>query len=761
MKIKHCMLLLSGALSGLLAVNQVAAAALEEITVTARKTDESLMEVPVSVSVVDTEVIDNANLQNIEQIAIITPNLKFNQGFGRQADRPVIRGLSSIFTRQELVGYFVDGVWVSGTLATFDLSNLERIEVIKGPQAATFGRRTFSGAINYVTKGPSEDLSGNIQVQGGSNEYGILQGTISDTIGDFGYRVTGRYYTYGGDFSNQLPDGPKVSGQEQKSVNGSFVWDTTERSSLTLNLSYAQNKDDQYAILLQTLDPNDPNFCQFNNDPNTPFPSSYYCGELQAKGQPNLGGGFPAGRYGLEEERFRSALIWDYDMDWASIRWINAYNARQFDSVQDATFAGTFGQTPPPFPPGSTTVANDFHTVSADEESDFNSEFWLRGGEQLRWGAGAYFFQEKIDSDSGDADVTTPEKSTVSQEKTTNVSLMGTVEYDFTDRWTAGLELRYAEDKITQSEQNIGDPNLPRFGLPAAEFSERFKSLTYRLTASYQASDATSIYGNLSTGVLPGGFNTDVRLVQERPDLIVIKEQDITQLEFGVKSDITDSVRLTWALYGILWEDQGRSEAFESALPGPPVNYEANQGDTQIIGTEAYVSWFVTDWLTWGVGGAYNDTELKDFCSPDTTDRNIAGIGGVATNGLPCADLSGNKAPLAPDYELTTNLTLNRDIGNSGLELISRLDLSYQDSRFVRPVNKASVGSETILNLTVGLQQDNWRFSLWGKNLTGEDSAVSALRYIEAPNFTQRAFAVTPRPGAEYGATFEWRFGDQ
>jgi len=757
MKIKHCIALLSGAFAGLLTANQAMAAQLEEITVTARKTSETLMDTPLSVSVIGSEMIDNANLQNIEQIATLTPNLKFNQAFGRQGDRPVIRGLSSIFTRQELAGYFVDGVWVSGSLATYDLSNIERVEVIKGPQSATFGRRTFSGAINYVTKGPSEDLTGNVQVQGGNNEFGLIQGTISDTVGIFGYRITGRYQNYGGDFDNTKQNGPDVGGYEQASLNGTFVFDATDSMAFTLNLQAANNKDDQYAILLQRPEYNN---CTFDNDPST-GPRDYYCGTLNTDIPVELGGAFDAGRYGSEEDRIRTSLVWDWDVNWATIKWINSYNTRDFDSTTDQSFGGETGGLPGfPFflPPSLQTTADEFHTVDKSKEKDFSSEFWLRGGETLRWGAGAYAFKQEIKDEGGDADTRTPIPNNFQQQDVTNLAIMGSIEIDLGSRWTTGLELRYAQDKIEQSETEIGSPT--------ASFSDTFNSLLGRLTASFQATDATMLYGNLSTGSLPGGFNTDPDLVAERPDLIVIEEQDLTQLEFGVKSDLSDSVRLTWALYGLLWEKQGRSEVVD--LPsGTSVNYEANQGDSQILGTEADLRWYLTENLIWGVGGAWNETEIKDFCSPDPTDRDIAGVSGVNASGIPCADLSGQELPLVPQWDFTTNLTWIQGLGRSGLELVTRLDLSAQDSRYVRPINLTKTGTETLLSGQIGLQKDNWRVSLWGKNLTDEDAAVSGLRYIEAPKFfdlageKSRAFAVTPRPGREYGLTVNFDFGGE
>ena len=740
-----------GGLSG-----QANAEVLEEIVITARKTSESLMDAPLSVGVIGAETIREANIQNINGIANLTPNLKINQAFGAQGDRPVIRGLSSIFTSQELAGYFVDGVWVSGSLQTYDLSNVERVEVIKGPQSATFGRRTFSGAINYVTSGPSEDLSGNIQAQGGTNGLGLIQGAISDTVGMFGYRVTGRAYSKdtqwkgkntAADVGNGVPDVGKI---EQSSVNGSFVLSPTDAMDFTLNLQYSKMENDHYAILLQR---NDVSNCFYNNDPNDygdgDQTASYYCGTVSTDQPLSIGGGIDAGLYGIDEKRVRTSLVWDWELDAVSIRWVNSYNTRDFTSGDDQTFGGN--ATGSPF-----NFVNAFHSTSFEDAKDFSSEFWLRGGETIRWAAGAYYFNEQKDIGGADGFAFTAADYGINDAE--NIALMGSIDWDFTDRLTGSFEGRYAQDKITQGEADEGDPLDP--------FKETFKSFTYRATLSYDVTDNNMIYGNVSTGVLPGGFNTDPLLVAERPDLVKIDEQDLTQFEFGLKSDIGDSVRLTWALYSLLWEKQARSQVVEidNGQEIELIGYQANEGDTSILGTEAMLNWFATENLNFGVGFAYNDTEVKDFCSFDKTDKEINGapLAGVGVDPETiCTDLSGAKAPLVPEWEATANVAYSTMFANNWV-FSTRWDLSYQDSRFIRPVNLAKTGTETIFNGTIGIGMDWWRVTLWGRNLLDEDSAVSGLRYIDAPDFsieTGRSFAVTPRPEREFGLTVDFKFG--
>lgn len=692
---------------------------LEEVVVTARKREESVMNIPVSVSVIGASTIESANLNDINDITAITPGLKYNSAFGRQADRPVVRGLSSIFTSTELAGFFVDGIYVAGSLQTFDLSSIERVEVLKGPQSAAFGRRTFSGAINYVTAGPTEDLSGKVELSVGQNGYQVLSGSISDTIGSFGYRLNARTSDYDGDFKNTKNNGPDVGGQSSNSINAQFRWAIGENTLLTLNALYSQVDDEHFAIQLH---PSSENNCTFGS-------REYYCGVIPADTPISLGGILKNSDYGVESEDMRTSLRLDHDFGAIDFSWISAYNRYTKDVGTDQTFQGaeiafsfdTFGFVP----------ATDWHTIDDDEVDDWSHEVWLRGvamDERFSWSTGAYYYDENSKEKNFTGDY---QLDSVIDGEVTNTALMGSVDYAFTDSFSMGLEMRYAEDEITQSEDGV-------------KYKDTWYSTTYRLSASWHMSDRTMFYGSWSTGVLPGSFNTDPRLPA---DLVSVDQQELEQFEIGVKSTITDRVSLTSAIYVMEWKDQVRSEFFDGT--SPPAGYQANQGSSDIKGLEMDLQWQAIDSLLLTAGFSYNDTEVNDFVSTDATDIAITGDG----------DVSGNQMPLSPKLAGHVSGTHSWAITN-GLLLTSRIDASYQDSRYVRVVNEAETGSETLVNLNIALSGESWRFAVWGKNLTNEDSAVSALRYLEADSFFfgGRAFAVTPRTGREFGVTASYSF---
>ena len=159
--------LLAGSALGLLSLPSITAQAQEandEIIVTARKRAESLQSVPLAITAFTAEHIEDAGIDSVEDVALLTPGLTFAKLFGGGSNTPVIRGMSTSIGEPN-VGFFVDGVYQSSKVIMDSMlgGNIERIEVAKGPQSALYGRNTFGGAINFVTKNLPMNLRGKLR----------------------------------------------------------------------------------------------------------------------------------------------------------------------------------------------------------------------------------------------------------------------------------------------------------------------------------------------------------------------------------------------------------------------------------------------------------------------------------------------------------------------------------------------------------------------------------------------------------------------
>ena len=275
---------------------------LEEIIVTARRTEESLQDTPVAVSVVTADQISEKGLVSIDDFARQTTGLSFSQAFGRFTDRPVIRGASNILANVQFgvetgAAYFVDGIYYQGDLQSFDPNEIQRVEIVKGPQSALYGRNTYAGAINYITKDPSSEFTASGRgrlAQHGEMDLGVsVSGPL---IKDFlSFRLGGRYYNYEGEFKNNVT-GQTVGKEESESVYLSLMMTPNDNFKVRTRIGYQRDNDGPRAFFLQGAAANNclpgfrsPGF-RAGGAPPLGLPAStnrnqWFCGTVQA--QPN------------------------------------------------------------------------------------------------------------------------------------------------------------------------------------------------------------------------------------------------------------------------------------------------------------------------------------------------------------------------------------------------------------------------------------------------------------------------------------------
>ncbi|MEO7385328.1 MAG: TonB-dependent receptor [Gammaproteobacteria bacterium] len=234
-----------GAGSGIPAPGQ--AQELTEIIVTGRRQgDENLKEVPLAITAFDSATIASAGITNLQDVANLTPGLSFFNAFGENLPVPVIRGIvpQDIFG-ETAVAVFVDGVYVSGREGlNFSQLDVERIEVLKGPQSSTYGRNAFSGAINYVTKAPTDEFSAKSEVEIGNRGKQKVVAMASGPL--LGESLTGRvsalYDEWDGSYDNTLAPENDIGGYRYRSLQGKLRWRPAD--SLDINLSVYTSNDE-------------------------------------------------------------------------------------------------------------------------------------------------------------------------------------------------------------------------------------------------------------------------------------------------------------------------------------------------------------------------------------------------------------------------------------------------------------------------------------------------------------------------------------
>ena len=228
----------------------------EEIIVTARKIEESLQDTPVAVSVFGEEAIRDLGIDSVDDVARFTPGLSFSRAFGRSTERPVVRGQSNIlagvqFGVESGTAYFVDGAYFLGDIQGLDMNEIERVEVIKGPQSALYGRNTYAGAINFITRAPDDKWHGSAKARVG--EHGILEfsgGARGPLFANLFGSLQLRSWQYDGEWTNTL-NGKDVGGEETQQLSVSLDWRPGENFRARARYEYNKDEDDTLALFLQ------------------------------------------------------------------------------------------------------------------------------------------------------------------------------------------------------------------------------------------------------------------------------------------------------------------------------------------------------------------------------------------------------------------------------------------------------------------------------------------------------------------------------
>lgn len=636
------------------------------IVVTARKREENIQEVPVSVTAFTGDQLLEQAVSNFEELALRTPGLQFSQEFGRLGDRPVIRGQASILGESG-VAYFVDGVYASaGTLQSYNLADIERIEIIKGPQSALYGRNTYSGAIAITTRSPTGEADRRAFLEIGSDNqveasFGGSMPIIEDVLG-VGFQI--RHFQRGGIFTNTY-NGDEIGDQESDSISFTAEWTPTANFSARFRAS-SQSDDDGPA----------PNFHQsssFNNcytDNGTFYAGlgRYFCGTVGPRPIAQDYDRQFTTRPGstLDQDTYSLRMDWDVgDLTFTSVtgytytedsfRADADYTAQSFEQSVFANFP--LFQLFPGGPWGWGIVNGGTVDFSFEEETksrELSQEFRLGGdgGDNWRWEIGAFYYDSTNTSQDvrdinasmqalADANAAAtfgaicagaflpcafpvPFGSTdisysadTAMEEITNTAFFGLVEMDVSDQLTLSFEARYAEDEITAS---LIDRALV-FGTPGAtttlipERSATFDSFNPRFTARYTLNDDQMIYFNAAQGNKPGGYNIGV--FDDTPAQFALygfyDEENVTQYEFGSKNMFHDGqLMFNAALFFSEVENYQLTSSVPNSAGTGTISVSTNAGDAEIMGLELESVWApdAMEGFTFAWNYSYTDAEF-------------------------------------------------------------------------------------------------------------------------------------------------------
>jgi iron complex outermembrane receptor protein len=460
---------------------------LEEIVVTSRKREERLQDVPAAITAFSGVGIEDAGIESIDDVTLLVPNLSIANTQNMGTAFINIRGVGQYRNSEPPIAMVIDGVQVtSPNQITQELFDIERIEVLKGPQGSLYGRNASGGAINIVTRQPTNEFEGLVRGTYGKGDDFRAQAVLSGPIVEDKvlFRAAGSYRNYDGQLTNEFLN-EKVDFFEEKNFRFKLLAMPTDRLTLDLRASYSDA--DGGAAWFVPLPDGEPN----NFD-----------APIQAD---TLG----TGKRELQEY----ALKVDYDLDFATLTSVTSYSSIEEFFFEDLEWLSA--------PILTADQDLDTETVSQELRLTSNSEG------RLRWMAGVYYLDTKRDLVTF-VDLVGIARLPIGNLRDDNRAwaVFGNASYDITDSLELSLGLRYDEDRRKQTD----------FILGGAVSKATFDELQPKITLSWQATDEVLAYASYGSGFRSGGFNATATFGRQYDAEVV------TSGEVGFKSTLMDGI---------------------------------------------------------------------------------------------------------------------------------------------------------------------------------------------------------------------------
>lgn len=710
---------------------------LEEVTVTAQKREQNIQDVGISISALSGDTLKTLGLDNTQEISQQIPGLQL-QTFTPAFTIFNLRGISQNNFTDNLeapVAVYMDDVYVASMNAIgMQMFDMDRVEVLRGPQGTLFGRNATGGLIHFVTQKPVDDeLNGYIETS--IAEFGTF--TVEGAVGGaFSERVRGRlaarwetadgYVETGiSPFTGAPAAGRDTHGADGYSLRGSLQIDASDNTVIDLTASYTKDDDVPTGMYIVSFAGADP-----DTGLGVPLP-----------GNTPLDGGTLADspfRHASDEDPFFDRETWSI----TGKATVDLNNGMELVSVTNVLDVDKFYQEDAcgglcffPF----TTIA---------DYSQWSQELRLSGeADQMRWQVGAYYLN--IESDTQNivegATITGSPLGIVQSLidiDSTNWSIFGQIEYDFSEQLTLIAGLRWSQDdKDLDFEQfsfNMEDQGIPSgsvlfdldqqavgafAGVPKIDYGD----YAARLQLNYRTGEDTLWFIGWNRGIKGGNWTAAAAVTI---DELRHEEETLSSIEGGVKTTLADGkARLSATLFHYDYEDY---QAFSLTGLTPQVT----NSDAEAYGGE--IELFLNPADGWDVifGAAFLDSEV-DF---------VPAV-------FPGTGTTDAEFPQAPSLSLNFLVRYGWSIGDGTMAV--QLDGKWNDDQFMEGTNSAVSLQESygVYNARVSYEKENWSIAGWVKNLGDEEYLLYNLD-LGLAGFIEQVFA----PPRQYGVTAQYRW---
>ena len=716
--------------------------ALEEIVVTATKRVQSLQDVPIAVNAFNADTIQVAGINNAGDLAILTPALNINVNTNPFAARMIIRGVGTAQTDPALepsVGLFIDGVYLGRTgLGMSDLTDIERIEVLQGPQGTLYGKNTNAGAISVITKKPNfEKSEGYVEASVGNYSMSKLTASASGPLTqNLAYRLSGNINQRDGYYDNSA--GVDFNDADDWNIQGKLQWEPTESLSILLSGSRVERDTTCCgADAVQTESVNNELVAQgLSPDSNDPYDYN-----VQSNAD---------NRFAMESDLLSMTI--DYDAGWGAIKSITAWNDYSYrvDQDPDRSELDILTLSNDKFSGDSFSQELRFTASPTDNVDYMLGAFYLeqntkRGGDEP-----FVFIGDDIITIGSQQDLPFPlpfnflvqpgDSLTVDMNQDAEtIAFFGQGTWHIGDQWHITGGLRWSDeekksDLFSQtystafSNQILGASFLDSVSTPIDATLERSSdNVDWMLSAVLDISDDSMVYASAGTGTKSGGFQTVNGTADDRE----FDDEDTTTYELGIKSTLLDArLRINAAAFYSEIENFQAQRQLETGLG----TYVSNEAKVETSGVDFQVEAAPMPNLVLSAGLLY----MHKYQITDGPEKG--------------ADL-----PFTAEFSGTVAATLVFPLGDGGIYW--RTDYSYMDDHTTNVASATQLRDEdydnrNLINSKLGWRNDSWNVSVWGKNLSDDKYAMQTV----LPFLVSGMEAYFLAPPRTFGATVRYTF---
>ncbi len=674
-------------------------AQLEEIVVTARKREETQQDTPISITTFSQETMEEANMLDLRDIGRYTPGMSFTSyGMGSaEAGAIFVRGIGQsdhMITTDPGVGLYVDGVYVGRNMgAALDILDLERVEVLRGPQGTLFGKNTIGGAVNVVSRKPKFENGGHIAVTAGEDERINVEVSGEVAASDnLAIKASIQYKNRDG-VGEQVFTGDDLGDEDSLSARAQLYW---------------EGESVKFSLVADVFDANQ------GAVPHTLYNSGIGTAPCYEETSPGIYSACPAGteisRYknyslddlGTKQESYGIAATWEWNVsENITVKSISAYREMEYEGNLE-------------FDGAPITLVYYHETGDADQ---FSQEIQFLGeGDTYRWIAGLYYFTEEGENLQDD-DVFFSLDQRRSAVETDSYALFAQGTLDFNEMLSVTGGIRYTDEEkdydLYYQRLRAGDPAQQAmldggeliYRIPPTELSESWDAVSGTASVDLQVNEDIMLYAMYSRGFRSGGFNAR----PGNPNSVNIYDPEYVNVyELGLKSELLDNrLRFNLALYTSDYQDyQAQVNQIQDAF----TTRTLNAAEADISGVEVELAALLSTMFRIDASYAYTDAEISDVDIDPSLNANFS---------------DGNRLPYVSKHTWSVSPQLDIPLGGGDLQF--RADYSYRSGYYGQISNHPEERQDGYGLLNAQIQyrspNDRWRLAIYGINLADEEYA--------------------------------------